>query len=165
MESQRNRDFFGTQGARLSTQKRFWCTVFFGLVIWVLAYQAWHLAQRRGLIAAVAKDPRPSIGALDTPYAEIDVKGHVTLRGWALHPAGVADARVYVDDIYLSLLEINAPRADVRSAYPALPATLYSGFFAYVPLPMPLRPAYTVRVEIKLHNGRTSTLGPWRLAP
>lgn len=131
----------------------------------MLAYQAWQLAQRRGLIATAAIDPRPSIGALDTTYAEINTKGHVTLRGWAVHPAGIADARVYVDDAYLSLLEINSPRADVRSAYPGLPATLYSGFFARVPLPMPLRSTYTVRVEIKLYNGRTSTLGPWRLAP
>ncbi len=152
------------QGCAMSVQKRIVCWVFFGLAVWVLGYQTLHLVQRKFAPIPALADPIASIGALDSYHSEIARDGRVLIKGWAWHPAGVAEARLFVDDRYVSLLEINAPRPDVRREFPTLPGALYAGFFAHVPLPTPVRERYVLRVDIKLHNGRTSTLGPWPLA-
>jgi hypothetical protein len=143
----------------MSGQKKMWCCAFFVLALWALGYQVWYAMRPREELA----DLRASLGALDTKYAQINPKGVVNLYGWAVHPAGVAEARVFVDGVYASRLNLHSTRLDVRSGYPALPGALHSGFHAMVPLNLPLRAQYEIEVQLKLHNGRTSALGPWKL--
>jgi hypothetical protein len=149
----------------MSVSKTRWCSLFLALGAWALCFQLWGAAEKYFSKEIPALDPQPALGALDTAYGTIAANGSVAILGWALHPAGVAEARVYVDGAYASRLALQQSRPDVRNAYPTLPGALRSGFRAVVPLALPLRAAYTIRIDLKLHNGLSSTLGPWKLAP
>ncbi len=145
----------------MSRGKKSWCVVFLILALWTLGLQAWVAARDAWFPVVEMIDPLLPIGALDSKYSEINSKGIVTIHGWALHPAGVAEARVYIDGKFASRLELRSRRPDVLSAYPNFPGALHSGFRAKVLLAVPLREQYEIRIDIKLHNGRASVLGPW----
>jgi hypothetical protein len=149
----------------MSKSKKRWCGLFLALSAWALCFQVWSAAGKHFSKAGLARDPKPALGALDTVYKDIAPNGRVAMVGWALHPAGIAEARVYVDDAYASRLILQQSRLDVRSAYPTMPGALRSGFRASVPLSLPLRSHYTIRIDLKLHNGLSSSIGPWILSP
>lgn len=151
--------------ARMSANKKRWCSLFLALGAWALGFQIWGATGKYFSKEILAFDPKPALGALDTAHGSIAANGSVAIVGWALHPAGVAEARVYVDGTYASRLALQQSRPDVRAAFPTFPGALRSGFRAVVPLALPLRAHYTVRVDLKLHNGLSSTLGPWTLRP
>jgi glycosyltransferase involved in cell wall biosynthesis len=77
-------------------------------------------------VAAEAPVPAEIVTFCDG--AQVSLDGHVSVKGWAVCAAGVAQVQVLVDDEPVGLATFGHERRDVGDAFPAVPMARYSGF-------------------------------------
>jgi ADP-heptose:LPS heptosyltransferase/GT2 family glycosyltransferase len=110
-------------------------------------------------------------GAVDTP-----IRGTLTLAGWALAPAGVAEIEIAIDGMPIAIADYGIRRLDVHMAFPERDDALGSGYQALVPRRALLKGRHRVTVTLRDKAGGTESLnfrievedapdgpGPWAL--
>ncbi len=74
-----------------------------------------------------------TFGRMDQPREGSEVKGKLTVTGWALSPAGIRSATVLIDAGRVRIPAFLTPRDDVSRTWPWYPRTPWPAFTAIVP--------------------------------
>ena len=92
--------------------------------------------------------------AIDAPVSgEKVTSNNVTVRGWALHPSGIKEVKVYVDGVYKKNATIGGSRPDVNNAYPGYPGGSNSGYNAEIDLASVSEGKKNIKVEVIGNDG------------
>jgi ADP-heptose:LPS heptosyltransferase/GT2 family glycosyltransferase len=81
--------------------------------------------------------------------AVISGDGTVTVNGWAVCGAGIAQVRILVDDIEVGLASFGHDRPDVGAAFPGIPLARLSGFKFSEKVRDRFEGEFTVRVAVR----------------
>jgi hypothetical protein len=101
---------------------------------------------------------RETFGALGTPAWGQDVRGALTVFGWALSPHGVRAVNLLFDDHGVRIPATLSVAPSVTRKMPWYPQTSHPGFAAIVPVPPYLDRATDLQVEIVDGRGEVTRL-------
>ena len=63
-------------------------------------------------------DGIPITGFLESPIANQNVSGIISIHGWAFHPVGVSKVELFIDNQFVGTIPYGSNRMDVKNAYP-----------------------------------------------
>lgn len=127
--------------------------LFILLAIIALAYWKGTAVRAR---ASYSKLP---FGAVDSPRPGEALRGHATLRGWALSESDIESVAIYMDRTLAGFATLGFGRPDVRKAFPAFAGAAEAGWqLDFDVTGMPPGP-HELEIQARSRQGATRDLG------
>jgi hypothetical protein len=128
--------------------------VFFILVA-IIAFAFWK-GSATGARASYSMLP---FGVVDSPHTGDTLRGHSTLRGWALAESEIESVAVYMDRTLAGFATLGVSRPDVQKVYPAFPGAAEAGWQLDFDVTGMKPGPHELEIQARSRQGATRDLG------
>jgi|HubBroStandDraft_4_1064222.scaffolds.fasta_scaffold750025_1 hypothetical protein len=98
-------------------------------------------------------------GVVDSPRPREALRGHATLRGWALSESEIESVAVYLDRTLAGFATLGVSRPDVRKAFPAFPRAAEAGWQLDFDVTGMKSGPHELEIQARSRQGATRDLG------